>query len=43
MFKTFTSLDELLTEVHKDRLLEGDGAGTANRFPVRFVDRKSVV
>ena len=37
MFKTFTSLDELLTEVHKDRLLEGDGAGTANRFPVRFV------
>ena len=37
MFKTFTNLDELLAEVHKDRQLEGDGAGTANRFPVRFV------
>ena len=37
MFKTFTSLEELLAEVHIDRQLEGDGAGTANRFPVRFV------
>lgn len=37
MFKTFTSLEELLAEVHSDRQLEGDGAGTANRFPVRFV------
>ena len=37
MFKTFTSLEELLAEVHSDRQLEGDGAGTANRFPVRFI------
>ena len=37
MFKTFTDIEELLKEVHADRNIEGDGAGTANRFPVRFV------
>ena len=37
MFKTFTNIEELLKEVHADRNVEGDGAGTANRFPVRFV------
>ena len=37
MLKTFTSLESLLWEVHADRHIEGDGASTANRFPVRFV------
>lgn len=37
MQKTFTSLESLLWEVHADRNIEGDGASTANRFPVRFV------
>lgn len=37
MLKTFTSLESLLLEVHADRHIEGDGASTANRFPVRFV------
>lgn len=37
MLKTFTSLESLLWEVHADRNIEGDGASTANRFPVRFV------
>ena len=37
MFKTFTNFEELLWNVHADRNIEGDGAGTANRFPVRFV------
>ena len=37
MFKTFTNFEELLWNVHADRNIEGDGASTANRFPVRFV------
>ena len=37
MFKTFTNFEELLWSVHADRDIEGDGASTANRFPVRFV------
>lgn len=37
MFKTFDNLEDLLEEVHHDRNIEGEGASTANRFPVRFV------
>lgn len=37
MLKTFTNFEELLWTVHADRNIEGDGASTANRFPVRFV------
>ena len=37
MFKTFTDIEELLKEVYADCKIEGDGAGTANRFPIRFV------
>lgn len=37
MFKTFETLDDLMVEVNKDRTIEGEGASTANRFPVRFV------
>ena len=37
MLKIFTSIEALLWEVQADRHIEGDGASTANRFPVRFV------
>ena len=37
MFTTFTNFEELLQNVTADRIIEGDGASTANRFPVRFV------
>jgi hypothetical protein len=37
MFTTFTNFEELLQNVYADRIIEGDGANTANRFPVRFV------
>ena len=37
MLKIFTSMETLLWEVQADRHIEGDGASTANRFPVRFV------
>jgi len=37
MLKTFTNLEELLSTVNADRNIDGDGASTANRFPVRFV------
>lgn len=37
MFKTFDTLDDLLAEVDSDRHIVGEGASTANRFPVRFV------
>lgn len=37
MLKTFNTLESLLAEVHHDRQIEGEGAYTANRFPVRFV------
>jgi len=37
MLKTFSNFEELLWTVHADRNIEGEGASTANRFPVRFV------
>lgn len=37
MFKPFDSFSALMAEVHADRNITGDGASTANRFPVRFV------
>lgn len=37
MFKTFEQYDELLAEVKHDQTFTGDGAATADRFPVRFV------
>ena len=37
MLKIFTNIEALLWEVQADRHIEGDGASTANRFPVRFV------
>lgn len=37
MFKPFDSFEALMEEVHSDRNVTGDGASTANRFPVRFV------
>lgn len=37
MLKTFTDFEELLRDVHADRNIKGDGASTADRFPVRFV------
>lgn len=37
MFKTYESFESLMDAVHADRTIMGDGASTANRFPVRFV------
>lgn len=37
MFKTVETFQELMDTVHADRTITGDGASTANRFPVRFV------
>lgn len=37
MYKTFEQYDELISEVKRDQTFQGDGASTADRFPVRFV------
>ncbi|MCD8306337.1 MAG: BREX-4 system phosphatase PglZ [Prevotella sp.] len=37
MFRTFTNFEDLLKAVEADRNIRGEGASTANRFPVRFV------
>ena len=37
MFKTFHQAEDLYQEVLQDRIITGAGAGTADRFPVRFV------
>jgi len=37
MFQTFNTLEELIGRVIDDREITGEGAATADRFPVRFV------
>ena len=37
MFKTFEQYEDLMAEVRLDQRLEGEGASTADRFPIRFV------
>lgn len=37
MYKTFDTFESLMDEVNADRSITGNGASTANRFPVRFV------
>ena len=36
-FKTVTSFEELKTLVEDDKKMNGMGAATANRYPIRFV------
>lgn len=36
-FKTVTSFEELKTLVEEDKNMNGMGAATANRYPIRFV------
>lgn len=36
-FKTVTSFEELKTLVEEDKNINGMGAATANRYPIRFV------
>lgn len=35
-FKTVTSFEELKTLVEEDKNINGMGAATANRYPIRF-------
>lgn len=37
MFESFDTYEKLMDAVHADRTITGNGASTANRFPVRFV------
>ena len=37
MYKSFHKTEELVTAVDTDKKIEGAGAYSANRFPVRFV------
>lgn len=37
MLKSFGTIDDMLVAIDADKNVTGSNAGTANRFPVRFV------
>ena len=37
MFKYFNLYEDLMVEVKRDQNIDGVGASTADRFPIRFV------